>query len=56
MFYKSKIGYKFFLVAFFSFFSLTNFAIDTTSRIDLSGDIFKNINAKGIISVQDILK
>jgi len=50
MFYKSKIGYKFFLVAFFSFFSLTNFAIDTTSRIDLSGDIFKNINAKGIIS------
>ena len=50
MFYKSKIGYKSLLVALLSIFSLNAFASDTTSNVDLSGNIFKNINAKGITS------
>ena len=50
MFYKSKIGYKSLLVALLSIFSLNAFASDTTSNVELSGNIFKNINAKGIIS------
>lgn len=50
MFYKSKFGYKSLLVALFSIFSLNAFATDTTSKVELSGNIFKNINAKGIIS------
>jgi phosphate:Na+ symporter len=50
MFYKSKIGYKSLLVALLSIFSLNAFASDTTSNVELSGNIFKNIIAKGIIS------
>ena len=50
MFYKSKIGYKSLLVALLSIFSLKAFASDTTSNVELSGNIFKNIIAKGIIS------
>ena len=50
MFYKSKIGYKSLLVALLSIFSLNAFASDTTSNVELSGNIFKNINAKGITS------
>jgi len=50
MFYKSKIGCKSLLVALLSIFSLNAFASDTTSNVELSGNIFKNINAKSIIS------
>ncbi|MDG1725336.1 MAG: Na/Pi cotransporter family protein [Bacteroidia bacterium] len=50
MFYKSKIGYKSLLIAILSIISSNTYASDTTSNIELSGNIFKNINAKAIIS------
>lgn len=50
MFYKLKIGLKLYFVALFSLLAMPNFASDTTNNIDISSDIFKNLNAKAIIS------
>ena len=50
MFNKIKIGFKLVLVTLFTIIVYTSFASDSTTNINLSGDIFKNINAKGIIS------
>lgn len=50
MFNKIKIGLKLVLVTLFTIIVYTSFASDSTTNSNLSGDIFKNINAKGIIS------
>ena len=50
MFNKIKIGLKLVLVTLFTITVYTSFAFDSTTNSNLSGDIFKNINAKGIIS------
>ncbi len=50
MFYKLKIGLKLYFVALFSLLAMPNYASDTTNNIDISSDIFKNLNAKAIIS------
>jgi phosphate:Na+ symporter len=50
MFNKIKIGLKLVLVTLFTIIVYTSFASDSTTNSNLSGDIFKNTNAKGIIS------
>ncbi len=50
MFNKIKISLKLVLVTLFTITVYTSFASDSITNSNLSGDIFKNINAKGIIS------
>ena len=50
MFDKIKVGSRFALVTIFTLLSILNLASDSTSKFDINGEVFKNVNAKAITS------